>query len=480
MLLFFIGGTLWVMPISLFVFDNDEGINVMKAVLLADGYPLYTQTWSDQPPVFTQLLQWTFALFGERMLVARLLVLALSTIFIWAYTSTIQLHLGTAAAWVALFLLMLSDNFLRLSVSVMIGLPALTFAMVALYLLQRYKQTGGSWLLLVSGLLMGISLQTKLFTVLLIPILGLDLLDYGRDLGGDRTRFWGKLGRTMLWGVLILVVYGLIGFYYQAFDLYMLLGAHLKGDVQSAYADEGGWSEIRRFLLFDYGHLLLALLGVLAIGVRRLWHGLLPLGWLVLAMLFLLYLRPMWYHHYQLLAIPLCWLAAYLVPLLGLEARLARLRTTAAPIPLAEKIPIAADGLLLTVVALVALGLLYLRGQAAVPYYNQRPDDQAIVALLQADAAPTQWVFTDKAIYPFYAGLRVPPEIAVFSRKRFFGHTLNNAILLTVMEQYHPEQLLLTRFKDDLLAAPEFVAYLDAHYTKVQETGEYAYYRLRE
>ena len=98
---------------------------------------------------------------------------------------------------------------------------------------------------------------------------------------------------------------------------------------------------------------------------------------------------------------------------------------------------------------------------------------------MQADAAPAQWVFTDKAIYPFYAGLRVPPEIAVFSRKRFFGQTLNNPMLLAVMHQYHPEQVLITRFKDDLLADPEFAGYLDAHYTKVQETGDYAYYRLR-
>ena len=98
----FIFGTLLVMPLNLFVFDNDEGINVIKAVLVADGYPLYTQTWSDQPPIFTQLLQIVFAIFGETMVVARLLVLALATLFVWAYTSTIRLQLGTAAAWVAI------------------------------------------------------------------------------------------------------------------------------------------------------------------------------------------------------------------------------------------------------------------------------------------------------------------------------------------------------------------------------------------
>lgn len=472
MLLFFIGGTLWVMPLSLFVFDNDEGINVIKAVLLADGYPLYTQTWSDQPPVFTQLLQWAFALFGEKMVVARLLVLALATLFVWAYTSTIQAQIGSAAAWVALFLLMLSDNFLRLSVSVMIGLPALAFAMVAIYLLQRYKRLGGNWQLIVAGILMGLSLQTKILTIVMLPILGLDLLDYGRDLGGVRARFWAKLRHALLWGLVTLVVYGLIGLYYQAFDLTMLLGAHLSGDVQSAYAEEGGWSEVRRFLLFDYGHLLLAVLGLLALRAQRAWQGLLPLGWLLLALLLLLYHRPMWYHHYQLLAIPLCWLAAYLVPLIG-----GAVGGALAPV---GRFAWVTNGVVVAGVVVVAAWLLVARGQASVPGYNQNADDQTIVALLQANATQNQWVFTDRAIYPFYAGLRVPPEIAVFSRKRFFGQNLNNQILLTVMTQYTPAQVLIMRFKDDLLADPEFVAYLNAHYTKVQETLDYAYYRLQE
>jgi hypothetical protein len=123
-------------------------------------------------------------------------------------------------------------------------------------------------------------------------------------------------------------------------------------------------------------------------------------------------------------------------------------------------------------------GVIALRAERAVPYYNQRDYDLEVVAHLTAGAPDTQWVFADQAIYPFYAGLRVPPELAVFSRKRFFGENLNNQILLDVMQRYQPEQVLLTRFKADLLADPEFAGYLAAHYTTVQETAEYGYYRF--
>ncbi len=471
MLAFFILSTLLVMPLSLFVFDNDEGINVIKAVLMADGYPLYTQTWSDQPPVFTQLLQLAFATFGETMLVARLTVLALTVLLVWAFTGTIRLHLGTAAAWGALLLLMLADNFLRLSVSVMIGLPALSFALVAIYLLQLHKAKPRSWLLLLAGIAMGLALQTKFLTAILVPIAGLDLLEFGQDLWGNRPRFWRLLRDGLLWGAVTVGVFALIGLYYNAFDLEMLLGAHLSGTVQAAYGDENSWAELLGFLRFDYGHLLLALLGLLLVVAQRDRRALLPIGWLLLAFLLLLTHRPLWYHHYQMIAVPLCWLAAYLVPhftaLLNAKQEGNQRRR---PLPQIT---------LFTLITIVLLGLIYLRGERTIPYYNQRSYDAEVVTLLQSQAAQTHWVFADQAIYPFYAGLRVPPEIAVFSRKRFFGENLNNQILLNVMQSYQPEQVLLTRFKDDLLADREFAAYLNAHYTMVQENPDYVYYRLR-
>ncbi|MEZ4678030.1 MAG: hypothetical protein R2932_27810 [Caldilineaceae bacterium] len=267
------------------------------------------------------------------------------------------------------------------------------------------------------------------------------------------------------------MVYGAVGLYYHAFDLDMLLSSHLGEQVQNAYADENSLGELSNFLFYDYGHLLLALLGIFTVAVRRRQQGLLPLIWLVLAVVLLVNHRPIWYHHYQLVAIPLCWLAAYgVAPVL--EQRLSATE--------AAQIEGAGSGryrLVLGLIFLMMVGLIYVRSERTVPYYNLRDYDQEIVTLLQEYATQTQWVFSDRATYPFYAGLRVPPEIAVFSRKRFFGENLNNHILLDVLQRYQPEQILLTRFKDDLLTDAEFAGYLDAHYTKIQENPDYVYYR---
>ncbi len=473
-LLVFLVGTLWIMPIfDLFVFDNDEGINVIKATLLADGYALYTQTWSDQPPIFTQILQIAFALFGEEMAVARLTVLALATLFVWAFTSTVEMQLGSAATWVALLLLMLSDNFLRLSVSVMIGLPALSFAMVAVYLLQQYKARQRLWLLLFAALAMAVSAQTKVFTLVLAPAMALDLINFGQDLDENRAAFWAKLRICLLWGSGTALFYLLLGFFYSAINPAMLLGSHLNEGVQSAYADENSLGALTNLLVYDYGHLLLAILGIFTIATQRIRRGLLPLIWLVLAVGLLVNHRPIWYHHYQLVSIPLCWLGAY-----GVQSLLQRQRTTRRD-GFSDTFRWRDNKLITTLVVAMVVGLIYIRGSRSIPHYNQRDYDRTIVAQLRADAAATEWVFADRATYPFYAGLRVPPEIAVFSRKRFFGENLNNQILLDVMQNYRPEQVLLTRFKDELLADAEFAAYLNDHYTMIQEHPDYVYYRLQ-
>ena len=49
---------------DVFEFDPDEGNNVIKALMLAEGHALYAEIWSDQPPLFTHLLRGWFALTG--------------------------------------------------------------------------------------------------------------------------------------------------------------------------------------------------------------------------------------------------------------------------------------------------------------------------------------------------------------------------------------------------------------------------------
>src|SRR5215475_11070792 len=101
-------------------FDSDEGLNLMRSMLVALGHPLYREVSSDQPPLFTQLLAMVFRMTGFEVNPARLLVLLFSTLLVWAGAQFLQLTWGKLAAILFLPLVIVTPLYLQLSVSVMI------------------------------------------------------------------------------------------------------------------------------------------------------------------------------------------------------------------------------------------------------------------------------------------------------------------------------------------------------------------------
>jgi hypothetical protein len=94
----------------------------------------------------------------------------------------------------------------------------------------------------------------------------------------------------------------------------------------------------------------------------------------------------------------------------------------------------------------------------------------------------TQWLFTDRPIYAFYAGLPVPPEIAVISEKRFSSGNLTNDDLLTILQKYRPEQIVFARWTEKFKSDEKISAYIKENYSKTYENekGTVEHYVLKE
>ena len=75
-----------------FQYDTDEGLNLMKSLLQLRGRHLYSEIWSDQPPVFTYVLSGWFKLTGQNVNAARILVLLFSFGLLFSFFRTIQLQ----------------------------------------------------------------------------------------------------------------------------------------------------------------------------------------------------------------------------------------------------------------------------------------------------------------------------------------------------------------------------------------------------
>ncbi|MEA1976484.1 MAG: hypothetical protein U9N80_01135, partial [Chloroflexota bacterium] len=107
-----------------FEFNPDEGINAIKAMMNIKGYQLYSEIWSDQPPIFTMLLTLSFQVFGLSIPVGRGLELLFSGAILWLGIQYLRQFWGNIHAIFGILTIILLPYYLVLSVSIMIGLPA--------------------------------------------------------------------------------------------------------------------------------------------------------------------------------------------------------------------------------------------------------------------------------------------------------------------------------------------------------------------
>src|SRR5512139_108421 len=166
-------------------FDTDEGLNLMRSMLVTLGHPLYGEVSSDQPPLFNIVLALVFRVADFDVNAARALVLLFSTLLVWAGAQFLELTWGKLAAILFLPLIMMAPRYLDLSVAVMIGVPAIALAAASMVFVILWHQKKNNIWLVLSGFLLALSVLIKLFTGFLAPLflIGITLAAYfdGRE-----------------------------------------------------------------------------------------------------------------------------------------------------------------------------------------------------------------------------------------------------------------------------------------------------------
>jgi hypothetical protein len=530
--LLFFAIALFVMPIAdTLQFDPDEGIELAKATLYGQGYRLYDQIWNDQPPLLTLLLSVWIKLFGSQIVAARLLILGFATVLVGSFFNILMLILGPGAALLGTLGLCLTLDFLRLSVSVMQGMPALALVMLAIYFLmgrsllhspprppnsrpQGHKKGGrnpefrvdlppvlGSWGgqcnvfntfqegsktrnraitpwntlgLIASGVCFGLSLQIKLYTALLLPACLLHIV-FGASLQ-DWRQF--KLYR-LRWGMVWLVSCGLtvlgVAYFTHSLSLSQILGTHFDGVAQVSLQREPSWQLLLMFLAQDLDYTFLAGVGIYLLFKHKKPWPVLPLVWLVTVWVGLTYYQPLWYHYYPLISVPVAWLAAYgLTPSVQFFRQKQWFKTIRWRKLKPPTVMGVAAGFVCFAIALTPIKLAvnaYINHQ----FVAESKPKLEVIEKVRALQPSTHWLFTDLPIVAFYTGLKVPPELAVFSTKRIASGSLSDAALMRILQTYQPEQVLLGRYPKVKTALEP---YLNQHYVKQYEKDKIAQYVL--
>jgi len=432
-----------------FEVDPDEGNNVIKSLLMDRGYHLYSQIWSDQAPLFSYALQWWFDLFGWTTHAARVFMIVCSAVTLWGVYQTARLLAGHVAGIAAVILLLLTPYYIALSVSIMLGLPALMWAVVSLWALTAWMQRGGNVWLVVSAVALSLSVMTKLFTGFLVPIFGAAVLIKAWRDGRGRVAPLRRIIPAATWSgawllptaVLLLVIVRPAGFS-------QLIRPHVQ--AQDVYAEVAETANIAWRLTGEGkpgGAEDIIILGAIGLGLallQRRWAALIPAAWAAAAYVSLAWHAPIWYHPVPLVMIPVALLAGLasggIVP--ATRRREALPRTAGAVGTVVLRLAAVACAISV-IVGIPGEHGKYASSKQLGGMVEYAPRDRYLTAVMRQYAQRSEWVFSDRQIYAFAAGLPVPPELSVTSRKRLLTTQMSNEDIVNILQEYSPEQIVM-------------------------------------
>jgi hypothetical protein len=430
---------------SVYEFNSDEGLNLQKGLLVAQGHSLYSEIWSDQPPVLTYVLAAVQSLFPFSVTAARATILAFGALMAASLFRTVARFEGLAAGWIAVLLLACSSLYLELSVAVLIGLPAVALAMLSVDLATSATGNARAYRAAGAGVVFGLAVLTKMFALMIFPALLAGLWLAARNSAahdrrdGITSTGWFLLAFVATGMAILLAIAGF------AFD--QLIGTHLAARSAPVFDRFGGFAKVIEILSegSSVAFYFTVLFGIAAFCRRPGSMLLVPLLWLVAGLLVLGFHRPLWQHHLLILVPPLCWLGgvgfkSLFVPAerLGITNRVAEHRNRR--VRLAGRLLILALAPGLTILA-------YHNLKDARRTLNKAPrfDEELARTTLALLGDQSGYLITDKPIDAFRFGKAVPPNLAVWSAKRVINASIGEDEIVLEVKARPTSQVMLRR-----------------------------------
>ncbi len=460
-----------------FHFGMDEGYELMKGLLVSRGHPLYGAFWNDQPPLHTELLALVFRVFGPSAGTGRLLTVGFAMLLVGALYGLARRGSNRLAGLVAVALLASASGFLELSVSAMLELPAFALGLAAVWAWRRWQEDPRGWWLVASGALFGGALQVKFTSALLLPALAVDFMAWRwrrhRDAkkATNPARRDGKPGprgdawwpAVALWLGGAAAVFGLITLlFYRPGTWGVFWASHFSANTYAGATTREAVFQLTE-LSADPALLASAAVGLGLLGGKRRRELLFPAVLLATVLAVHGFHRPYWTYYRLHFAIPLAWLGG-----VGLVEGFRALWRAFPPATWPARLRFAGAWMLWSLAVSTALTLAPEKIGWELRKLRQQPRGREAtpVTLLRAHAQGARWVFTEDRLSAFWAGLAIPPELAVIPIKRLWSGQLTPAQTRAALERYRPELILLAKDRAQALGLGD---YLREHYQPVTE-----------
>ncbi|WP_157819225.1 hypothetical protein [Mariprofundus aestuarium] len=435
---------------SQFEIDTDEGIQVILAQLYHQGYTFFSQVKYDHFPFFSVMLTGWFNLFGYQLQVGRMMITLFVALLLWCLVLLIQQRAGWLAAFTASLLLLLDGQFLLMSASLMQSLPFIALGLASLLAIRRSGPLQvGSVAVYVSAALMAMAVMVKLFAVLMVPAMLVELAR--RPHGGQLVLAW--LAGVLF--VLLLCTWMIAPALYDPALLHENIRYLLLHHVQpKQWMPDLTLLHLLAKKILYFPILVLAIIAMLRMygslrlnthtdsqvnSKRGIPFDLFPLIWLLCVLVALLFMHPVWYHYSPMLLVPLVWLAALSVG--AFVGKQHRDGTFDGWLRQGVRVMLWALILLLPI-------MIPMRGEqinTQLVEAGSALDEQLLTAIKQHGESPCSMV-TDRPIYPFIAGCSVPADHAVVSEKMLQSGLQSEDAYLRAIDLHHPQLVLLARY----------------------------------
>lgn len=457
-----------------YTWNYDEGVLLQTAALSHQGYPLFSETVINKPPLLIWWVQLSFLLGGIGVVPARLAVLLLTAVLLWLLGLLAKAWWGEWADIVAMAgYLLLPETLVRASV-VMNNLPALLFMVAALYTATRFYRVSQvaarvtnplrRWAIL-TGLFYGLGVGMHPLLVYMVLPIAL-LLSWHTIQRWDWLK-WLRVGLLAGGTAVLTTLSWLVWIDWASFWEWVVVFNRLPLDpTLQAKADRNLLNLAKA--QWEYGFLLLPALASCILLWRQadtsqklfLW---VTAVWYLITLLILWTLQPMWLHYTFFIFIPILLvfsggLAQSLGQSLARNWGQGQQQETAVS-PLMRRI-------------LWGLSTLFLLFGLVTPreWVSWQPEQQQTLAFLQETVSSGSFAISDDPYLLFAANIYVPPPLTDSSTKRISTQLLTTAHIVQTGWQYGVTEYVLTNGRFHQL--PSLFQWLDAFAEPVATFGE--------
>lgn len=454
---------------DIFQMGGDEGYELIKATLMANGYRLYSEIWNDQPPLHSALLAAVFSTYGFEVGAGRALSVLFSALLLLAFTALVRSGAGLAAGWLAVAALFAWPEFLPQSSSVMIEIPSMALAVSSCALTQSAVLSNSRITVGLAGTVFALALETKLTAIIFLPVTLVTLCSkvHGQNVIIEcystaccerlLTASWPMiLRRIRCWGIGLAIGLATLLLLFPEQAGSSLWKTHLSAATAHGPSETMGFKPSDLKPILDL--VLLASLSVMWLAVRRDWESAAaPLVFAGTVLGVHMLNRPFWTYYTIHFSMAAAWLiGAGIGSQMRLAAALWPLKARTSRIAAAACTCLVAG----TIAWLTTTAVHGCRVGAWIVDHRQRVADAPVIEILKSNARVNRWVFTDSPIHAFHAGLLVPPEVAIVPRKRLWANAHSVGELTACLDRYRPSQILLIT---DTWKVP-LQDYLESHY----------------